>query len=138
MPSHAAIANETSQLIKYRQSRNGYVALATVRRWARELKIPERQVRIKRFTVLAPAVLVRLHVGHFPARLADLGARRRCVSKAFGKFLSREAMLRVTLPVHVEGELDEGPKAFLARAQLILGLLALGDVAHQAQIPASA
>src|SRR5690242_10907150 len=42
-------------------------------------------------------------------------------------------MLRVGLPVNVEGELNEGPETLLAFAQLILGPLALGDVAHQAQ-----
>jgi hypothetical protein len=46
-------------------------------------------------------------------------------------------VLRVALPVYVEGESDEGAKALLAVPQLILCPLALGDVAHQAQIPAS-
>src|SRR4030095_16209950 len=46
-------------------------------------------------------------------------------------------MLHVALPVHVEGELNEGAKALLARAQLILCPLALGNVAHQAQIAGS-
>ena len=47
-------------------------------------------------------------------------------------------MLRVALPVRVEGELNEGAKALLALPQLILCALALGDIAHQAQIPAPA
>src|ERR1041384_7914147 len=40
-------------------------------------------------------------------------------------------MLRVGLPIHIEGELNEGAETLLARAQLVLGALALGDVAHQ-------
>ncbi len=47
-------------------------------------------------------------------------------------------MLRIRFPVHVEGELNDGPKALLALPQFILCGLALGDIAHQAQIPASA
>jgi len=46
-------------------------------------------------------------------------------------------MLRVGLPIHVEGELDEGAKALLAGAQLVLRPLALRDVAHQRQKPPS-
>ena len=40
-------------------------------------------------------------------------------------------MLRVGFPVHVEGELDEGTEALLARTQFILRALALRDIAVQ-------
>ena len=46
-------------------------------------------------------------------------------------------MLRVGFPIYVEGKLDQGAKALLAGAQVFLGPLALGDIAHQGQIPAS-
>ena len=46
-------------------------------------------------------------------------------------------MLGVGLPVHVEGELDEGTEAFLARAELLLCPLALRDVSDQRQKPPS-
>lgn len=45
----------------------------------------------------APGFFVRLQVGHFPAGLADLGARRRRVAETLGEFLPDEAMLRVGL-----------------------------------------
>ena len=77
------------------------------------LEITERQVGIERLPVLAPGLRVRLQVGHFPARLTDLGARRRRVSNAFGELLANEPMLCVALPVHVEGELHERAKTLL-------------------------
>ena len=43
-------------------------------------------------------------------------------------------MLRVALPVHVEGELNEGPKALLAIAQLFLRPPQLGDVLQHAEL----
>ena len=57
---------------------------------------------------------------------------------AFGKFLADKTVLRISLPVHIKGELDEGPKALLAVAQLILCPLPISDVAHQAQKPTAA
>src|ERR1700746_3302521 len=42
-------------------------------------------------------------------------------------------MLRVRLPIHVEGELDQSTKALLAFPQLLLGLLALSVVENRAQ-----
>ena len=80
VPPHAAVADETSRLVKYRQPRDGHIALATVGRRSRELKISEWQVGIEGLAVLAPGLGVRLEVRHFPASLADLGARRRRVS----------------------------------------------------------
>ena len=47
-------------------------------------------------------------------------------------------MLFIALPVHIEGELDEGSKTLLTCAQLILGALALSNVARQAKKPTSA
>src|SRR5271165_5116362 len=47
-------------------------------------------------------------------------------------------MLRVCLPVHFEGELEEGAKAFLASTQRVLRPLALGNIPHQAQVTLSA
>src|SRR4029453_3778220 len=43
-------------------------------------------------------------------------------------------MLPVALPVHVEGELDEGAKALLAFAQLLLGPSQLRDVLQYAKL----
>src|ERR1700730_21015 len=114
MPPDAAVADKMSLLVKYRQPRDRHVALPAVRRRSSELEIPEWQVGIEYLTVLAPDLSVRFQVGHFPASLADLGARRRRVSKAFGELLADETMLRVGLPVQVEGELDERAKALLA------------------------
>ena len=82
--------------------------------------------------MLAPSLGVRLEIRHFPASLADFGARPGRVRQPFGKFLAGEAMLRVALPVNVEGELNERTKARLAGAQLIFCSLALSDVTHQA------
>src|ERR1700688_1973702 len=92
VPSDPPIADEASRPVKYRQPRDRHVALAAIGRRSSELKISEWQVRIECLTVLAPALLVRLKVGHFPPSLADLGARRRRVSKAFGKLLADKAM----------------------------------------------
>src|SRR5215469_2777602 len=46
-------------------------------------------------------------------------------------------MLRVALPVHVEGKFDEGAKALFTLPQLILGPLTLADIAHETQEPAA-
>src|SRR5215470_8899996 len=43
-------------------------------------------------------------------------------------------MLRVALPVHVEGELNEGAKALFAGAQLFLRLPQLRDVLQNAKL----
>ena len=43
-------------------------------------------------------------------------------------------MLRVGLPVHVEGELNEGAKALLAIPQLFLRPPQLGDVLQHAEL----
>ena len=66
VPSDPAIADEASSPVKYRQPRDRHVALAAIGRRSSELKISEWQVRIECLTVLAPALLVRLKVGHFP------------------------------------------------------------------------
>src|SRR6202043_3587168 len=102
VPADAAVTDEAPRLVKYRQPRDGDVALSAVGRRPRVLEITERQVGIEGLPVLAPGLCVRLHVGHFPPRLTDLGAWRRRVSNAFGELLASEAMLRVALPVHVE------------------------------------
>jgi hypothetical protein len=57
-------------------------------------------------------------------------------SQPFSKLLAGEAVLHVGLPgVQVEGELYDGAKALLARAQLMLRPLALRDVSNQRQKP---
>ena len=109
-----AIAHEASSLVKDGQPRHGHVALAAFGGRPRELEIAERQVRVKRLPVLAPAFFVRLQIGHLPARLADF--RDRMVSQRVSELLSDEAMLRVRFPVHLKGELHQGPKALLALA----------------------
>src|SRR6266404_4597318 len=92
VPRDAPVANEASRLIKHRQARDRYVALAAVGGGSRELKVTERQVGLEGLPVLAPGLRVRLQVGHFPPCLADFRARRR-VCKAFGEILTDEAML---------------------------------------------
>ena len=74
-----------------------------------------------RCAVLAPGLFVGLDVRDLPAGLAELGSACRRVGQPFGKFLPREAMLGVGLPVHVEGELHECAEALLARAERVLG-----------------
>src|SRR5262249_34011836 len=128
MPANSPVADKTSSPVEYRQPGDGYIALAAIGRRSRELKISEWQVGIEGLAVLAPALLVRLEVGHFPPCLADLGAWGRRVNKAFGELLADKAMLRIALPVHVEGELYEGTKALFARTQLLLCPLALRDM----------
>ena len=44
-------------------------------------------------------------------------------------------MLLVCLPIHVEGELNQGAKAVLALPQRLFVALALADVTHQGQVP---
>src|SRR4029077_10095235 len=117
VPRDASVADEAPRLIKHRQARNRYVALAAVGGGSRELKVTERQVGLEGLPMLAPGLRVRLQVGYFPPRLADFRARRRRVCKAFGELLTGEAMLRIGFPVHVEGELYERAKALLAVAQ---------------------
>src|SRR6476469_9468899 len=128
VPRDASVADEAPRLIKHRQARNRYVALAAVGGGSRELKVTERQVGLEGLPMLAPGLRVRLQVGYFPPRLADFRARRRRVCKAFGKLLTGEAMLRIGFPVHVEGELYERAKALLAVAQRLFGPLAVGHV----------
>ena len=77
-------------------------------------------MRIHRCTVLAPSLFVGLDVRDLPAGLAEFGSACRRVGQPFGKFLPREAMLGVGLPVHVEGELHESAEALLARAERLL------------------
>jgi hypothetical protein len=79
---------------------------------------------VERLAVAAPSFLVRFEVGDLPSSLADPEVWRGRVGKAFPEFLLGEPMLRVSLPIDVEGELDEGPEALLALAQLLLRLLA--------------
>ena len=128
VPADAAVADEAPRLVKYRQPRHGDVALSAVGRRPRVLEITERQVGVERLAVLAPGLGVRLQVGHFPARLTDLGAWRRCVSNAFCELLANEPMLRVALPVHVERELHQGAKTLLSFPQRRFGLFAFRDV----------
>ena len=137
MPPYAAVTGKASRTVEHREPRDGYIALATVGRGPRELEIPKRQVGIECLPVLAPSLFVRLQVRHLPARLTDLRAGRRRIRETFGEHLTGESMLRVTLPVYVERELNQRAEAFLAVPQRILCLLALGDIAHQAQKPAS-
>ena len=47
VPSHAAVADKTSRLVKYRQPGDGYITLAAVGRRSRELEISEWQVGIR-------------------------------------------------------------------------------------------
>src|ERR1700760_3522961 len=78
-------------------------------------------MRVEHLTVLAPCFFVNVDVRQFPARLAEVETRRRAVLDPFGQFLPDKAMLSVGLPVDVEGELQEGAKAFLAVAECFLG-----------------
>jgi hypothetical protein len=102
VPPYAAVTDKAPHRAEHRQPGDRYIALTTVGRGPRELEIPERQVGIECFPVLAPSLFVRLQVRHLPARLADLRPGRRRIRQTFGEHLAREAMLRVTLPVHVE------------------------------------
>src|SRR5205085_1632462 len=94
----AAVTDEAPRLVKYRQPRDGDVALSTVGRRPRELEITERQVGIEGFAVLLPSFGIRLQMRHFPARLTDLGPWLRRVGNPFAKLLANKAMLRVALP----------------------------------------
>src|ERR1700752_1102477 len=113
VPRDAPVADEAPRLIKNRQARDRYVALAAVGGRSRELEVTERQVGLEGLAVLAPGLRARLHVWPFPPCLADFRARRRRVCKAFGDLLTDEAMLRIGFPVHIEGELHERAKALL-------------------------
>jgi hypothetical protein len=117
----APVAHEAPAFIEHRNPGNGNVARAAVGSWARELEIPEREMRVHCGAVPTPSVLVRLHIWDFPARLADLRAGRRRVGEAVGELLTGKAMLRVGLPVHVERELHESAEALVARAKRVLG-----------------
>src|SRR5258708_12335855 len=77
VPRDASVADEPPRLIKHRQARNRYVALAAVGSGSRELKVTERQVGLEGFPVLAPGLRVRLQVGHFPPPLAHFTPRPR-------------------------------------------------------------
>src|SRR5580704_4384726 len=96
------------------------VALATFRGGPNELEIAERQVRVKCLTVAPPGIFVWLQVGHLPASPAELGVSVRRIAETFGELLPDEAMLRIGLPVDLEGELHERAKALLALAQRLL------------------
>src|SRR5271166_4951299 len=108
-------------------------------------------------SILAP--MKSLESYRFPARYVLPDPRDRClvqVGVEVTRMHSDHLLAAVTqaltgLSVHVEKGLalveqeepigrviDEAAKTLLTRAQLILCLLALGDVAHQAQQPASA
>ena len=130
VPPDASVADEVPRLIEHRQPRDGHVPLAAIGRRPRELEITERQMGVERLPMLAPGFFVRFQVGHFPARLADLRARSRRVAETFGELLPDKAMLRVALPIDVEGELHESAKAFFAVAKRRLGLLACAHVPH--------
>ena len=108
-------------------------------------------------SILAP--MKSLEGYRFPGRYSLSDPRDRCLVQAgieVARMHSDHLLAAVTqaltrLPVDVENGLvlveqeetirrviDEAAKALLARAQLILCPLALGDVAHQAQKPTSA
>ena len=113
----APIADEAAEIIEYRDAGCRDVAHAARGRGMRDLEIPERQVRIERGPMLTPALFIGLEIGNFPSSLAELGAARRRIAHTFGKILASEAMLCVRLPISVEGELNQGAEALLARAQ---------------------
>src|SRR6202007_3104757 len=127
VPRDAPVADEAPRFVKHRQARDGYVALAAVGGRSRELEVPERQVGIEGFPVLAPGFRVRLQVGHFPPRQTDFKPQRRRVCKAFGELLTSEAMLRIGFPVHVERELYERAKALLAVAKTYFSLFTVSE-----------
>src|SRR4030095_2930187 len=114
--ANTAVAHEAPDLIERRDAGNGDVACAAVRSRAGELEIPEWEVRVERAPLLSQSLFFGLDVRDLPARLSDLGSAYRRVGQPFGKFLPREAMVGVGLPVHVERELHERVAALLARA----------------------
>ena len=96
------------------------------------LQIAERQVRVERLTVLAPAFFVNVEVRHFPAPLAEFGTRQRAVGDPLREILPDKAMLSVGLPVDIkEGVPLRRAKAFLALAECPLGTFALGQIEHE-------
>src|SRR5712672_2408484 len=131
VPRDTPVADEAPRLIKHRQARNRYVALAAVGGGSRELKVTERQVSLEGLPVRTPSLRVRLQVGHFPPCLADFRVRRRRVCKAFGELLTDKAMLHIGFPVHIEGELYQCAKALLALAERFFGPPALRHVDHK-------
>src|SRR4030088_3797952 len=105
VPRAPSVADEAPRLIKHRQARNRYVALAAVGGGSRELKVTERQVSLEGLPVRKPSLRVRLQGGHYPPCLADFRARRRRVCKALGEILTDKAALGIGFPAYVEGEL---------------------------------
>ena len=89
VPPHAAVADETSRFVKYRQPIDRHIALATVGRRPRELEIAERQVGVERLPVPTPAFCIGLEIGHLPSRLANLGDRR--LGKRLGELLHTDS-----------------------------------------------
>ena len=85
-------------------------------------------MRLECLAMNAPGFFVRLQVGHLPACLAQLGISGRPVAETFGELLPDEAMLRIRLPVDLEGELHERAKAFLALAERLFRRLSLGQI----------
>ena len=77
-------------------------------------------MRIERLPVSAPILLARLELRQFPGRLTDIRSRRGRSGKALNEFFANETMLRVGLPVDIEGEMDERAKSLLARSEIIL------------------
>src|SRR5260370_36461488 len=75
VPRDASVADEAPRLIKHRQARNRYVALAAVGGGSRELKVTERQVGLEGLPVLTPGIRVRITEGRFPPRLVDFRYR---------------------------------------------------------------
>src|SRR4029078_8208824 len=63
----------------------------------------------------------------------NVGASRG-VTYPFSSLLADKAMRRVGLPICIERTLNEGAKAFLAFAQLILGPSQLRDVLQHAEL----
>src|SRR5215468_6199323 len=127
-----AVADEAPDLVEHWDARDGDIARAAVRGRAGKLEIPEREVGVERGPVLAPSLFVGLDVWDLPPRLAELRSRCVRVGQPFGEFLTREAMLGVALPVHVEGELHQRAEALLARTERPPGAPAPGtELAEQ-------
>ena len=132
MAADAAVADEPPEFVEDRHPGNRHVALAPVGRRTRELEILEREMRVERGPVPAPSLFVGLEVRNFPSRLADLRAGRRRVSEPVPELLAGKTVLRIGLPVHVEGELHESAEALSARAKRVLGApSSRGELAEQ-------
>lgn len=92
----------------------GDVAHAIVGRRTRNLEITERQVRIERLPVLTPVLCTGLQIGHFPARLADLG-KGGSASVSANSWRTKRCCASVSQYTSKE-KLHQVAKAFLALA----------------------